>query len=177
MKAILLDLDGTLVDTEKLDDITMQKVLKTNGLLKSKKFIGYTLEEYVKAITKDKKFQNKIKNGFIKEYEKILEKTELKINHQLLKLLKRENDVKIALVTSNNKRLTSFILTKLGIKKFFDIIVTCEDVENQKPHPEPYLRAIKRLNINPKDCIAFEDSKQGMLSAKSAGIKIIKKLV
>jgi len=169
-KAILVDLDGTIVDTEKLDDAAMQAILKKNGILFAKKFIGCTLKEYVKDATKDKKLQAKIMTEFVKEYEYTLKNTKLRINYKLLSLLKKGCNLKVALVTSNNKRLTRLILAKLGIKSFFDVIITCEDVKNNKPHPEPYLKALKKLNINPANCVAFEDTKEGLQSAKSAGL-------
>lgn len=170
-RALLIDLDGTLVNTESLDDISMQRVLKGNGLsLKFKEFIGCTLDEYIASITVDNKLKQKIKEEFIKEYTSLLRKTRLILNHKLLDLLKQKSNLKFALVTSNNKRITNLILEKIGLLKFFDIIITCEDVENQKPHPEPFLKAITRLEVNPNECIIFEDSQAGLQSAKLAGI-------
>lgn len=59
-RALLIDLDGTLVNTESLDDISMQRVLKGNGLsLKFKEFIGCTLDEYIASITVDNKLKQK----------------------------------------------------------------------------------------------------------------------
>lgn len=169
-KAILVDLDGTIVDTEKLDDIAMQIVLKRNRILHVKKFIGCTLDKYIENTTKDTKLQEKIKREFIREYEHILRNTELKANYNLLNILKKGCNLKVALVTSNNKRLTMLILAKLGIKSFFDVIITCEDVKNHKPHPEPYLKALEKLKVHPINCIAFEDTEEGLQSAKSAGL-------
>jgi len=171
MKALLFDLDGTLVDTERLDDIAMQRVLKRNGLsIKFKEFIGCTLDEYINSIITNNKLQQKIKGEFIKEYTFLLRKTRLSLNHKLLELLKQKSNLKVALVTSNTKKITTLILKKIGLLKFFDIIITCEDVENQKPHPEPFLKAITQLGVNPHECIIFEDSQAGLQSAKLAGI-------
>ncbi|HJX50879.1 hypothetical protein A3K73_07285 [Candidatus Pacearchaeota archaeon RBG_13_36_9] len=171
MKALLFDLDGTLVDTEKLDDLVMQRILKKNGLsMKFKAFIGCTLEEYVSSITADNKLKQKIKREFIKEYTSLLRKTGLILNHRLLELLKQKSNLKIALVTSNTKKITTIILKKIGLLKFFDTIITCEDVENQKPHPEPFLKAVTKLGVSPNECIIFEDSQAGLQSAKLSGI-------
>ncbi len=171
MKALLFDLDGTLVDTEKLDDLAMQRVLKKNGLSREfRAFIGCTLDEYVSSITMDKKLKQKIKGEFIKEYALLLRKTKIILNHELLELVKQKSDLKIALVTSNTKKITTIILKKIGLLKFFDTIITCEDVKSNKPNSEPYLKAIEKLGVNPIDCIAFEDSKEGIQSVKSLGI-------
>jgi HAD superfamily hydrolase (TIGR01509 family) len=170
MKVLLFDLDGTLVNTEHLDDVAMKIALEKNGLPMLKEFIGCTLDEYISAVTKDKKLHEKIKEDFLFEYENILENAELKINHELLKLLKRLSNLKIGLVTSNNKKLTTKILKKLDIHELFDTIVTSEDVKNQKPHPEPYLKALKKLKAKPEEVIGFEDTLTGLESAKNAGI-------
>lgn len=61
----------------------------------------------------------------------------------------------------------------LGIKRYFSIIVTGSDVEEHKPHPEPYLYALKKLGLPPKDCVIFEDSLTGIQAARAAGCKVI----
>lgn len=171
MKALLFDLDGTIVDTERLDDIAMQMVLKENGLsTKFKAFIGCTLDEYIASITIDYQLKQKIKKEFIKKYTSLLRKTELILNHKLLELIKQKSNLKFALVTSNTKNITTIILRKIGLLKIFDVIITCEDVENQKPHPEPFLKAITKLGVSPNECIIFEDSQAGLQSAKLAGV-------
>lgn len=178
MKALLFDLDGTLVDTEKLDDVAMQRVLKENGLpIKFKAFIGCTLEEYVTSITIDNKLKQKIKKEFIKEYSSLLRKTRLILNHRLLELIKQKSNLKFALVTSNTKKITTIILRKIGLLKIFDVIITCEDVKNQKPHPEPFLKAIIQLGVSPNECIIFEDSQAGLQSARLAGINYQKIMI
>jgi len=171
MKALLFDLDGTIVDTERLDDIAMQIVLKENGLsTKFKAFIGCTLDEYIASINIDNKLKQKIKGEFIKEYTSLLRRTKLILNHKLLDLIKQKSNLKFALVTSNTKNITTIILRKIGLLKLFDVVITCEDVENQKPHPEPFLKAITQLGVSPNECIIFEDSQTGLKSAKLAGI-------
>jgi phosphoglycolate phosphatase len=170
-KALLIDLDGTLVDTEKLDDLVMLKVLKENGSSKKfKAFIGCTLDEYIDSITLDNKLKQKIKREFVQEYTFLLRKTKLILNHKLLELLKQKSNLKFALVTSNTKKITALILRKIGLLKFFDVVITCEDVENQKPHPEPFLKAVTFLRVNPTQCTILEDSQAGLQSAKLAGI-------
>jgi beta-phosphoglucomutase-like phosphatase (HAD superfamily) len=60
-----------------------------------------------------------------------------------------------------------------GLLKFFDKIITGDDYIHYKPHPEPYLTAMKALDVNAKHCIAIEDSPRGLASARSAGITCI----
>ena len=174
--ALLFDLDGTLVNTEKFDEKLLKKVLKSNGLKSDEEFRGYSLEDYISKITSDKKLQKKIKKEFISEYELVLKNIQIEINNELLRYLKLGLSPLVALVTTNNKQLTRRILNKTGLSKYFEVIITCEDVKNQKPEPDAYLRALKELNVSPENCIVFEDSEAGVKSAKAAGIKNIRKV-
>lgn len=174
--ALLFDLDGTLVNTEKFDGKLLKKVLNSNGLKSNEKFRGHSLEDYISKITQDKKLQKKIKKEFISEYEIILKNIQIEINNELLRYLKLGLSPLVALVTANNKQLTRRILNKTGLSKYFEIIVTCEDVKYQKPAPDAYIKALKELNVSPENCIVFEDSEIGVKSAKAAGIKNIRKI-
>ena len=175
-KALLFDLDGTLVNTEKLDEKIFKKIFKIYGIQPAKKFSGYSLDEYMKEMVKDPKLQKRIKQEFLMNYEKVLKSVQLEINKELLRYLRVGEDPRIALVTANNRKLTEEILAKTNLSKYFNIIITSEDCKNQKPHPDPYLKAIKELNVNPQDCIAFEDSEIGITSAKAAKIAVVRKV-
>ncbi|MBU1129206.1 MAG: HAD-IA family hydrolase [Nanoarchaeota archaeon] len=174
--ALIFDLDGTLVNTEKFDGKILKKILDSYGLSSHKRFKGYSLEDYISKTTSDKQLQKKIKKEFISKYELILKNIQIEINSELLRYLKLGLSPLIALVTANNKQLTRRILNKTGLSKYFEIIVTCEDVKRQKPFPDPYLKALKELNVSPENCIVFEDSEVGVNSAKNAGIKNIRKV-
>ena len=175
--ALLFDLDGTLVNTEKFDSKLLRNILKKYGLNTSKEFIGYNLEEYLSTVTNDKNLQKKIKLEYMSKYELMLKDIQIEVNSELIKYLKMGISPLVALVTANNKNLTGQILNKTGLSKYFEIIITCEDVKHQKPHPEPYLKAMKELNVSPENCIVFEDSEIGIKSAQSAGIKSVRRIV
>jgi beta-phosphoglucomutase-like phosphatase (HAD superfamily) len=57
--------------------------------------------------------------------------------------------------------------------KAFDVVVAGDDVIHGKPHAEPYLKAAELLGVNPTECVAFEDSISGILSAEAAGTKAV----
>ena len=79
--------------------------------------------------------------------------------------------VPLGLVTSAN---TDWARTCLGdLLDAFAVVVTREDVTNGKPHPEPYLTAAAALGVEPEDCVAIEDSNTGTTSAESAGCQVL----
>ncbi len=66
-----------------------------------------------------------------------------------------------------------FVLDNLQIGKYFSAIVSAEDVGISKPHPETFLKAADLLNVNPSDCLVFEDAPKGVEAANSAGMKSV----
>ena len=66
-----------------------------------------------------------------------------------------------------------FVLDQLHIRKYFKAIVSADDVEISKPHPETFLKAAALLNTDPKDCIVFEDAPKGVEAARNAGMPCI----
>lgn len=66
-----------------------------------------------------------------------------------------------------------FVLDGLGIRKYFDALVSADDVTKSKPDPETWLRCMEKLAVEPQDCIVFEDSPKGAESALNAGIQCI----
>ena len=66
-----------------------------------------------------------------------------------------------------------FVLDNLGIRHYFRVIVSADDVRISKPHPETFLRAAGGLGVSPDDCIVFEDAPKGVEAAQSAGMKCV----
>ena len=82
--------------------------------------------------------------------------------------------VKTAVVTSSNQpKMESVYRAQPAFKQLFDAILTSEDFEYSKPHPDCYLKAAKRFGVCPEECVAFEDSFNGLKSGRAAGMKVV----
>lgn len=81
----------------------------------------------------------------------------------------RRAGVRLALVSASHRRVLEAVLEAMP-DHGFDVIVGGDDVARGKPDPEPYLTAVERLGLQPRDCLAFEDSLPGTASAQAAGI-------
>ena len=78
----------------------------------------------------------------------------------------------LALGSSNIRRWVEYLLTKKGVRDFFSVIVTSDDVAKPKPDPEIYLTVAQHLNATPGECLSFEDSIAGATAAIVAGMRV-----
>lgn len=81
-----------------------------------------------------------------------------------------DKGVQIALATSNDWWLVGDELDDLGLHKYFNVLVTAEEVANLKPAPDIFWKAAEKLSVEPKVCVVIEDSKAGIEAAKEAGM-------
>ena len=91
---------------------------------------------------------------------------------ELLAFLKSQG-VKVALASGTNLSSVRRYFEKLDALHLFDVIVGGDEVENGKPAPDIFLLAAERLGVSPRDCIVFEDSKGGVTAAHSAGMRVV----
>lgn len=85
----------------------------------------------------------------------------------------KQHAITCAIVSSSLREKVDIKLEVLGIRHYFSVIVTGRDVKEHKPHPEPYLYALKKLDLPPQDCVIFEDSITGVQAAQAAGCRVI----
>lgn len=106
-------------------------------------------------------------------YEAYCNKVSLKpgVKDFLVKL--KENNIKIALATSNNHLLLEACLKANGIYDYFDTITLTNEVKRGKDFPDVYLLTADKLGVSPNNCVVFEDLLQAIQGAKKAGMKVI----
>lgn len=85
----------------------------------------------------------------------------------------KDNGIKMAIGSAAIPYNIDFVLDGLAVRQYFDAIVSANDVVVSKPNAETFLKAAKALNIDPSDCLVFEDVPKGVQSALSAGMKCI----
>jgi HAD superfamily hydrolase (TIGR01509 family) len=84
----------------------------------------------------------------------------------------RAEDVPVGLVTASLREVADAVLKSVG-RELFDVVVTADDVTRTKPDPEPYLTAARLLEVEPVRCVVLEDSPNGVASATSAGCAVV----
>ena len=182
IKLVIFDVDGTLVDSEVVFVKAAIKNMEVNGynipmsaimgIIGQNRVAGKKLIES----TQDDSFDY---DKYIKDYEKIrseiLEKEPLKLKKGALNILNycKEHDIKMAIATSTARDKQTKVLTELGIIDYFDYMVFGDEIKNSKPDPEIYLKVFEHYNIDKDEMIIYEDSKNGILSAHNAGIRVV----
>jgi len=84
-----------------------------------------------------------------------------------------QRGIKMAIGSAAITANIDFVLDGLNIRHYFTSIVSADDVKQSKPDPETYLKCAEKLNINPSDCLVFEDVPKGVESAERAGMKSV----
>jgi HAD superfamily hydrolase (TIGR01509 family) len=79
----------------------------------------------------------------------------------------------LAVASSGVRGYLETVLSRLGLRQYFGVLVSSEDVTRGKPNPEPYLLAAARLGVRPGQCVVFEDAAVGVRAAKAAGMACI----
>ena len=177
-KAFLFDLNGTMIDdmpyhvkawhtivTGLGSDITFER-MKDECYGKNSELLERIFPE---------RFSEQEKNqlGFAKEkrYQEEF-KPHLKLFPGLSEFLEKsyQDGIKMAIGSAAIMYNIDFVLDGLNIRHYFDAIVSADDVEFSKPHPETYLKGARQLGIEPEKCLVFEDNPKGVEAAENAGM-------
>lgn len=181
LEAILIDFDGTLVNTEVANAKAYALALNNHGFsvpmeLVLSNCIGRHWSKFLPDLLGDSYTENVgkiIASNKKRIYPNFF--SEISLNTPLFNLIQSMNsNLQKALVTNASRQSVIAILKKLDLLDFFSAIICQEDVKNPKPDPEGYLLAINLLKVNARNCIAIEDSDTGVLAARSAGLQIIR---
>ncbi len=171
-------MDGLLIDTERLSykalvrdckergfELTMEQFLSIRSLSIPKceeKFKGYFGEDFDFADSFDKHFL--YMREHIDEYG-----VPMKKGADTILKYASEKGLRIALATSTPLDIAKEYLSSLGLWDYFHKVQSAADIKNGKPAPDVYLAAAELLGLSPSECMAFEDSPNGVRSASSAG--------
>lgn len=181
MKAVLFDLDGTIIDSEWFYYKGWKAVLEADYGIQLDShtwlasFAGKTelqgfrvLQELYGFDGDEEQFFRQKKARIAAQYEE--EEVALMPGvHELVTYLHKEGII-MAVVTSSLRPVTEYNLTKNSLLDYFKILVTRSDVTHPKPAPEPYELCIQRLGIEASQCVVLEDSVTGATAAKAAGL-------
>ena len=177
LKAALFDLDGVVFDTEPQYTVFwgsqcrlyhpehpgLEHEIKGSTLTQiyDRWFSGPLASEQAVITERLNAFEAQMKFEYISGFEQLIADL-------------HAHGVKTAVVTSSNQpKMESVYKAQPGFRSLFDAILTSEDFEYSKPHPDCYLKAAARFGAAPEECIVFEDSFNGLKSGRAAGMKVV----
>jgi HAD superfamily hydrolase (TIGR01509 family) len=180
--AVIFDWDGTLADTKHAVITSFQRVLEQIGCNVSNEFIERRIGIGTKNTLKDA-----LKATNIPFDEELIEElSEKKIQTQLtlietvglfegaIELLNAlYGKMKIALASMGNRKIVDNLLGKNKLRKYFNIVVTADEIIHPKPDPEIFLKCATKLDCQPQKCAVIEDSVFGVRAAKKARMKCV----
>lgn len=182
IKAIIFDMDGLMIDSERVTFECYQEILKGMNLTMDEEFYKTLLGKPLKGIYQ--RFYDVYGNDFpiedvIKDVHALMAKrfeTEgVPIKTGLKSLLEylKENNYKTIVATSSNRDRVDTILSQAQITDYFDDSICGDEVTKGKPNPEVFLKSCQKLDVNVDEAIVLEDSEAGIQASYDAGIKVI----
>ncbi|OGZ97336.1 MAG: hypothetical protein A3J10_00420 [Candidatus Sungbacteria bacterium RIFCSPLOWO2_02_FULL_54_10] len=183
LKAVLFDLDGVLIETEHETFQFYQKYLKEHyGIIlpdsafqlkagrKSADFWQDALTAEQRSVVDTEKLTTFKRKQFNAHPDTYIKKAFG--GKELIQAL-RMRGWQTGLTTQNEEQMMRTVLAWLDIESLFDVMLSLKDITKKKPDPEIYLKAAQCLAVAPSACIVIEDSKDGVASAKNAGMRCI----
>ena len=187
IKAILFDLDGTLVESkaEVHFQTLNQAILEAAGekyVISEEEHLsiydGKQTKEKLKLLEKNKSLPAEFHGQIWRKKQELTKELILKIekSERLISIFQslKESNYKIACCSNAVRETIEISLEKLGILPYFDLIVSNQDVLSGKPHPEIFWRAMIEFKVLPEECLIIEDAPPGILAGQRSGAKVMR---
>jgi len=182
IRLVIFDLDGVLVEAKNLHFEAFNRALGDKYAISWKehlsKYDGLKTNQKLEMLTQEKNLPVELHSQIWENKQKytLQELRLLKPNQTLQSVMNAlvEDGYKIAVCSNSIRKTVLTVLSKLGIMEFMDYIISNEDVQNSKPHPEMYWRAISKMGCLPEETLIVEDSPYGLLAASRAKAHVLR---
>ena len=183
IKAVIFDMDGTLIDTEKYYRIFWPKALAHFGYemsdeqALSMRSLGCPYApKHLKEMFHDPNLDYDAIRAYRKKImEEALQKNGIELKKGAIELLEflKTKKIKRAIATATDEERATRYLKQIGLYPYFDKIICATMVKSGKPSPDIYQYACRQLELMPQECMAVEDSPNGVMSAYCAGCNVV----
>ncbi|MCL6377081.1 hexitol phosphatase HxpB [Pectobacterium brasiliense] len=183
IRAAIFDMDGLLIDSEPLWDKAELEVIASLGIDISlresmKDTLGLRIDMVVELWYQRSPWVTPARDEVVRRIidraiELVAEQRPLLPGVEHALQLCREQNLKIGLASASPLRMQQQVLRMFNLEHYFDVLMSAETLPYSKPHPEVYLNAANGLGVPPTQCVALEDSVNGMIATKAARMRSI----
>jgi beta-phosphoglucomutase len=184
IKAVIFDMDGVLIDARDWHFESLNKALGLFGLEISRydhlvTFDGLPTKKKLEMLSLEGRLPLKL-HDFINElkqeytWEMVYSKCKPIFQHQYALSSLNNHGYSIAVCSNSIRKTIDLMMEKSGLKEYLDFFLSNQDVQQAKPHPEIYIKAIQRLGLRPDECLVLEDNQNGVKAALASGAHVLK---
>jgi beta-phosphoglucomutase family hydrolase len=179
IQGLIFDCDGTLVDTMPLHWRAWQIITQRHGLHFPEErfyaFGGVPTRDILKLLAEEQgKRIDPLAVAFEKEEAFLQHLGDIEPIHAVVDIAKANHGrLPMAVASGGTQKIITMLLDQIGIRSLFQAVVTSEAVTRQKPAPDIFLEAARRLGVAPAACRAYEDSDLGMEAIRAAGMEAV----
>ena len=184
IKAILFDMDGVLIDAKDWHYEALNRALKHFGYTISREshlstFDGLPTRQKLDMLSKSRalpeglhSFLNALKQAYTLEISH--QRCKPAFNHKYALSRLKNDGYKIAVCSNSVRQSIDAMMRLSSLAPYLDLVVSNQDVEKGKPHPEMYLAAMLNLNVEPHECLILEDNEHGIQAALASGGNLLR---
>jgi beta-phosphoglucomutase-like phosphatase (HAD superfamily) len=184
IKAVIFDMDGVLIDARDWHFESLNRALGLFGSEISRydhlvTFDGLPTKKKLEMLSMEGRLPLKL-HDFINElkqeytWEMVYSKCKPIFQHQFALSNLKNQGYGIAVCSNSIRKTIDLMMEKSGLNEYLDFFLSNQDVEQAKPHPEIYIKAIQRLGLKPEECLVVEDNQNGVKAALASGAHVLK---
>lgn len=181
IKAVIFDLDGTLIDSEPNYYESDKKLLKEYAIDFTEemglKYVGISSLDMIKDIKESFQIAESLENLMEKKNRYYLDiaRDNTRVFPEMLAFLQllQAQKLPMAIASGSSAEIIELLASLTGIASYFQLFVSAEEVAEGKPAPDIFLETARRLGVPPENCLVLEDSQYGVEAAKQAGMYCI----
>ena len=178
--AVVFDLDGVLIESEQVWDAAREELVRERGGkwderattdmmgMSSKEWSSYMHDRLGVPIT-----PAEINDDVVRRVAAAYQDHLPILPHAIETVQELARRWRLGVASSSNRPIIELVLDRMGVRNCFDAVVSSEEVERGKPAPDVYIAAARQLGVEPGDCVAVEDSTNGIKAAVAAGMRTI----
>jgi HAD superfamily hydrolase (TIGR01509 family) len=178
--AVVFDLDGVLIESEQVWDAAREELARERGAtwderattdmmgMSSKEWSSYMHDRLGVPIT-----PAEINDDVVRRVAAAYQDHLPILPHAIETVQELARRWRLGVASSSNRPIIELVLDRMGLRNCFDAVVSSEEVERGKPAPDVYIAAARQLGVEPGDCVAVEDSTNGIKAAVAAGMRTI----